>query len=203
VWHPKNHGKGWNKMTIQHKTWALALITCMLAAPALADDSDTAYVAFNLGRGTLLHGCSSPAVGGSCWDNKGDAYFFTYGYQYTPMWGLEANFGKTGNVSSTGGGLQAVSLTVEAVATLPMSENFSVFVKGGIGYTNFTPNAIGPAFKFTPSATSPAGGAGLQYYFTPKLALLLQADYFGGYSPIGGAPRVNILVNSIGLKVRY
>ncbi len=185
-------------MTIR-KIAALLAVLCCVPALALADDDEGAYVALNVGRGNFLHGCSSPGVVANCTDNRGYAYFATYGYQYTSMWGLEANYGKMGNFSN----VRALGLAVEGVATLRMGDVFAVFVKAGLGYMDFHEDIPNTVVKFNQSGYSPAGGAGLQFDFTPKLAMRVQADYFGGYTPYDGSPKVNAMVTSAGLMVKY
>jgi len=190
-------------MTIRFIALLLAFLCC-LPVSALADDEEGAYIVFNVGKSSVLHGCSNPGVGANCAASKGYAYFATYGYQYTPMWGLEASFGKSGSVVADGYSLRALSLTVEAVATLRMSDVFAVFGKAGLAYTDFnTGTSIISPVPLTSSGYSPAGGIGLQFDFTPKLALRVQADYFGGYTLYSGSPKANLLVNSIGLMTKY
>lgn len=190
-------------MAIRYKAWALALFCCSLAASAMADDDEGAYVALNVGRGSLFSACKSPVAGPSCVDNRGFAYFATYGYQYTPMWGLEASYGKLGSATSTGWDLRAFGLSVAAVATLHMGDFVSVFARAGLVRTEFkidiTPATIAPLS----AANSPIAGVGLQFDFTPKLALRVQADYFGAYTIYSGAPRVRILANSFALMSKY
>lgn len=187
-------------MTIRNIALLLAFLSCLPAA-AMAQD-EGAYVALNLGRGEMLHACSSPGIGAPCTDNKAYAYFATYGYQYTPMWGLEANYGKMGYTNSGGYSLLALGLTLEAVATLRMGDTFSVFARGGIAYADFRQNGF-PPVPATLSGTSPAGGIGLQIDFNPKLAMRAQADYFGGYTVFPGASKIQLLTGSVGMMVKY
>lgn len=191
-------------MTIRFVALLLALLCCLPASAPAADDEEGAYLVLNVGKASVLHGCSNPGVGANCAANKGFAYFATYGYQYTPMWGLEANFGKSGSVVADGYSLRALSLTVEAVVTLRMSDTFAVFGKAGMAYTDFnTGTSIISPVPLKTSGYSPAGGIGLQFDFTPKLALRAQADYFGAYTLYSGSPKATLLVSSIGLMTKY
>ncbi len=185
-------------MTVRKIALILAFL-CILPASAMADDEGV-YIALNVGKGSLLHGCGGQAgVVSPCSDNKAHSYFATYGYQYTPMWGLEANYGKVGNA----GALLALALTFEGVATLHMGDFLSVFVKAGVAYADFRQTISPPVLNAISSGYSPAGGAGLQFDFTPKLAMRVQADYFGSYSIVTGAPKVHMLTATAGLMAKY
>lgn len=207
---PNNHQLGKRKMTIHNKLWVLVLLCFLpasaLAASSMADVSDEgAYVALNVGRATMMQGCKAPVgvVGASCVDSKAYGYFATFGYQYTSMWGLEVNYGKIGNVSSTGYYLRTAGLSLSAVASLHMTDAFAVFAKAGATYADFRQDPPATAIMPTSSGYSPSGGIGVELDVSPKLALRAQADYFGGYTIYTGSPKVHILVNSVGMVVKY
>src|SRR5512135_686955 len=91
-------------MTLRYKVWALALISCLVAASAMADDdSEGAYVFISGGEAFMRNACMSPIIpsGTSCVE-RNVAFRGGLGYQYTSMWGLEASYGQFG-YASTGG----------------------------------------------------------------------------------------------------
>lgn len=191
-------------MKIQFKILAIALLSGLLATPALAQEYDGGrpYVALNVGKGIINKGCAAGLA--NCTDNKAYAYFATYGFQFTPNWALEANYGKAGYISSQYVGIMALTLSVSGVATVHMSDALAAFAKLGLTYGDFRANAPVPApYSLNPSGYSPSGGVGLQFDFTPHLSLRVQGDYLGSYGVLAGAPRVQMVAGTAGLMWTY
>jgi hypothetical protein len=238
--HPKNHGKGWKNMTNRYKFWALALTFCLLAAPAMADDKEGAYVFITAGQSVMRNGCQSAwvtsfaALGSkaTC-SEKSTVYRVGFGYQYTPMWGLEANYGTMGyagqdgyaflpgyaTASSYSWQMKAAGLAIQAVATMHMSDSLAVFGKFGLARVEFTEymyswninipapftnNYWSPVVNTT--RTTPALGAGIKYDVTPHASVLALVESYGShdiYNLYGNGTKVRLLSASAGLMYKY
>jgi len=228
-------------MTIRYKFWALALTFSMLAAPAMADDTEGAYVFITAGMSKMQNGCQSGwvtttlpanAIGPVATCNENHAVFRAgVGYQYTPMWGLEASYGQFGSANSNGftslGGtpssyewqIKALGLAVQAVATMHMSEALSVFGKFGVASVDFDESlhTWNPNVPATVSYTewypvvqtakiAPALGAGVKYDVSPHGSVFVIGEYFGThsiYDMYGTGSKVRLLSASVGLMYKY
>ncbi len=218
-------------MTIRHKTWALALIACIFAAPALADDREGPYVFITGGMGVEYNACKSPQIpaGASCSDIS-PLFRVGFGYQYSPMWALEGSYGQVGSANSSSyavdpvlglgqvrWNLSALALAVQAVATLHMTDNMAAFAKFGVANitydesANFTTFPGGVRYNTVPTAstnrTNIAVGAGLRFDVSTNGSILLLGEYYGQNDIYGGVYGVNskirLVMGSVGLMWRY
>jgi opacity protein-like surface antigen len=193
-------------MAIRYKAWMLALACCALTAPAMAREEGP-YVAFAGGISNPLNACKSPNVAGASCTEKGSAptYLFTYGYRFDPSVALEIGYGKLGSASATNGwALDANGLALASVFTLHMGDAFAVFGKVGVVRSSLTESngSLGITYaNSTLSSFTYAGG--VQFDFTPKLAVRLQFDNWGTYNLYAGQPKVRILANSLVFMVKY
>ena len=200
-------------MTIRYKFWALALTFSMLAAPAMADDTEGAYVFITAGISKMQNGCDSGWVTGGAapCSSTHPVARVGVGYQYTPMWGLEVNYGQFGSANSDGFAIfpaqsttvvqsyewqiKATGLAVQAVATVHMSDALSVFGKFGVASVNFDESIHTWSNILTPpniaytewypvvqtTKTAPALGAGVKYDVTPHGSVFVIGEYFGSH----------------------
>jgi Outer membrane protein beta-barrel domain len=198
-------------MKIHFRILAIALLSGLLSAPAFALEGEEAfadmhsgpgpYVALNMGKGVMSPACNAGFA--NCQTYLANVYFATYGFDYTPMWALEATYGKIGNISASPM-IEALGLSVEGVGTLHLGDTLAVFAKAGAAYGDFRINGTVPAgYIFHPSGVSPAGGIGLRFNFTPHLSMRVQGDYWGSYGVLSGAKKMNIVTTTIGLMWRY
>jgi OmpA-OmpF porin, OOP family len=133
------------------------------------------------------------------------------GYQFTPNWGVEAQYADLGNrdfairnlagVQLATGSLKATQFSIAGTGTLPLSSNFSLFGKLGISSNHGKIAAVGVADRGT--KTSPLVGVGVAYNFNPKLAVRLEYEDFGKFSNDGGASGGAIRANNFGLSLQY
>lgn len=194
-------------MNIQFKILTVALLTGLLAAPAFADDlSDDAegsgpYVALNVGKGAMYPACVSGFA--NCQSYNQNIYFATYGFQYTPRWALELNYGKGGHIAADNGmGILALVLSGSAVGTLHLGDTLAAFAKVGVSYGDF--RGYAPAiYKLNNGGVSPSGAIGLEFNFTPHLSARVEGDFFGSYNVLIGAKKMNIMGATAGLMWRY
>lgn len=218
-------------MTIRYKHWTLALLGSLLTVPALADNSEGAYVYVSAGQGYARNACVSTMLppGQTCAE-KSVLFRAGYGYQFSSMWGLEASYGQFGYASSDGFAtfpapvgagnyswqLRANGLAVQGVATLHMGDVLSVFGKFGLArveYDEFlgvAPTATSPSGVTYPTVHSnrnaPALGAGVQLDVTPHGSLRFMVESFGShpiYNVYGSTTRVRLITASMALMYRY
>ena len=133
------------------------------------------------------------------------------GYQFTPNWGIEAQYADLGNrdfairnlagVQLATGSLKATQFSVAGTGTLPLASNFSLFGKLGISSNHGKIAAVGVSDRG--SKTSPLIGVGAVYNFTPKLAMRLEYEDFGKFSNDGGASGSAIRANNFGISLQY
>ncbi len=192
-------------MKIHFKILAMALLSGLLATSALAYDDDrdegAPYIALNVGKGAIYPGCNNGFA--NCMDYNQNVYFATFGYQYTPMWALEGNWGKTGFISGTPS-IFMMGFSGSAVGTLHLGDTLAAFAKVGVTYGDFRTNGpIPAAYVFNPAGYSPSGGIGLQLDFTPHLSMRVQGDFWGRYTVLTNAKKMNIVTATAGLMWRY
>lgn len=105
-------------------------------------------------------------------DDEDTGYQVFGGYQFNEYFGLEAAWTDFGDVRLTGGvgRLEADTLSLAAVGTLPFTENFSAYAKAGLHSWDADVSAaeIGRA---SDDGTDPTYGLGLQYRFSDAFAL--------------------------------
>lgn len=227
-------------MKIHCKILALALTCCLLTSTAMAEDEGSAYVTISAGQSYASNACQSgwiaavAAAGGtgSC-SSKSVAYRAGFGYQYTPMWGLEVNYGQFGYASSDGNvvvpglagtssyawQLRAIGLALQATATLHMGDALSVFGKFGIARVEFDErmyvwniNIPAPYVNvyYNPvvnaARNTPALGAGVQLDVTPHSAIRAMVETFGShdiYNIYGQSTKVSLRTVSVGYMYKY
>lgn len=201
-------------MAIRYKAWVLALICGVLATPAMAKDEDAyegAYLAFSAGRDLAKNACKSPwVVAGSSCTEQDYGYRFGYGYQFTPTWALEANYGDFAHASSTGNAnfgapvgvgtyawqFKATGFAIQAVGTLHMGDFLAFFGKAGWARVDFnesmtilaptSPTGVWQGIPTVGSSKNAAAlGAGVELSFTPHTAMRFQAESFGTHDIYG------------------
>ncbi len=107
------------------------------------------------------------------YDDEDTAYSLFGGYQFNRYFGLEAGYADFGKLEPRGNGpdLEASSVYLTAVGTLPITDHFSAYAKAGIQRWDLdkaVPSVVGNADD---SGTDPTYGVGVQYRFTDHVAL--------------------------------
>lgn len=93
------------------------------------------------------------------------------GYQMHPNWGVELAYTDFGKVERRGvGALEADTVSLVAVGTLPFTEKFSGYAKAGFHTWDVDARAYGIG-SASEDGTDPTYGLGLQYRFTDTVAL--------------------------------
>lgn len=107
------------------------------------------------------------------YDDEDTAFSVFGGYQFNRYFGLEAGYADFGKLEprGTSSELEASSVYLTAVGTVPFTDNFSAYAKAGFqrwDVDTAIPSIIG---NDDDSGTDPTYGLGLQYRFTDHLAL--------------------------------
>ncbi len=163
------------------KTVVVAL-TCSIASSwANAESREGPYVFVSAGKSAMTNACQSAwlpylsSLGGTgtC-SEKSVAYSAGFGWQYTPTWGLEINFGKFGYADSSGTAnfaaygigmanyswqLKAAGVALQGTFTLHLSDDLAVLGKFGLARIDFT------EYLYAWNPGIPAGYS--NYYFVP------------------------------------
>ena len=170
---------------------AVAMLAAAIATPAFSQ----AYIGVGVGssQASNIDRTIMPGVvlsGGNT--SKGSAKIYG-GFQFTPNWGVEAQYTDLGsrnlalsisNVLSPIGSLKSSQYSVAGTGTFPLNESFSLL--GKLGFTTNSSalgvNAFGFSASTSQNRTDLILGVGVSYKITPKLAVRLEYEDFGKFS---------------------
>lgn len=173
-------------MTLRNRrflTSALLSVACLLSAPAPAQDIGW-YMGGAFGQSIF----DAPAVANatSLTTDGNDIGIKIYGgYQFNRTWAIEFGYADFGTVSQRGTpgpftiSYDVSGLTVAAVGTMPLQNNFSLFGKAGLVLLDISPSATN-AIVTTKDGAEILIGAGGRYQLNRNLALQAEWEYFGG-----------------------
>lgn len=107
------------------------------------------------------------------YDDEDTAFSVFGGYQFNRYFGLEAGYADFGKLEPRGNGadLEASSVYLTAVGTVPITDKFSAYGKAGFqrwDLDSAIPSVVGNSDD---SGTDPTYGVGVQYKFTDHVAL--------------------------------
>lgn len=107
------------------------------------------------------------------YDDEDTAFSVFGGYQFNRYFGLEAGYADFGKLEPRGNGrdLEASSVYLTAVGTVPITDKFSAYGKAGFQRWDLDaaiPSVVGNSDD---SGTDPTYGVGVQYRFTDHIAL--------------------------------
>lgn len=200
---------------------ALAGLGSLLAASALAQDPGHGYVGLSGGpsraeidqaritAGLQAEGLTTSSFGR---DEKGGAYKLFGGYQFNRYFGVEGgyfNLGQFGFNATTvpagtlNGQLKSQGLNLDLVATVPLSQRFSVIARvgGQIHRTQDNFSSTGAVSLLDPSPSKRAGGykfgGGLQYEVNRNFLVRAEAERYRIDDAVGNRGSVNVV--SVGL----
>jgi OOP family OmpA-OmpF porin len=149
-------------------------------------------------------------------DNRDTGYKVFAGYQFNKNFALEGGyfdlgkFGFTANTSPTGtlsGNIKLSGVNLDAVATAPINERFSAFGRLGINYAeakdSFSGTGAVTAVNPSPSKrdSNYKFGLGIQYVFSPVLAMRAEAERYRVNDAVGNKGDVDLW--SLGLIYRF
>lgn len=122
-------------------------------------------------------GAGQSFVDESSYDDEDTAFSAFGGYQFNRWFGLEAGYADFGKLEpdAAGAALEANSVYLTAVGTLPFTEKFSGYAKAGIQRWDLDTTIPGLTGTSDDNGNDPTYGVGLQYRFNDAVAL--RAEY--------------------------
>lgn len=172
------------------------LIIALIAASAASFAQAQSYIGANVGRSELK---ADLAGAGSFKDT--DTGFKLYGgYQFNPIFGLEAGYNNLGKGSIFNDTITAKpeSIYLAGTATVPVNQEFAVFGKLGAARTRTKINGGGAGFnEFHNTAVV---GIGASYVFTKDISGVVEYENFGKIVKDSGN---TLKANLISVGVRY
>lgn len=155
----------------KHKILSRALFAVLAGATAFGAQAaqDTGFYAGA--------GAGQSQIDEHAYDDEDTAFSVFGGYQFNRWFGLEAGYADFGKLRPdvAGTSLEASSVYLTAVGTLPFTEKFSGYAKAGFQRWDLDTAIPGLAGTGDDSGTDPTYGVGLQYSFTDAFAL--RAEY--------------------------
>ncbi|MET0266966.1 MAG: outer membrane beta-barrel protein [Duganella sp.] len=177
------------------------IIFAMLAALAGTAAAQSAYIGGNVGRGEQ----KADIVGISLKDT--DTAFKLYsGYNFNKSFGLEAAYADLGKAEISGNGARASSeasaVVLAATGTVALDDQFSLFGKAGVAYSEVKVSARRFGFSFSDkyNRTSPYFAVGAAYAINKNLSVVAEYENFGKVLKEDGN---EIKANLISVGVRY
>ena len=190
---------------------AVAIAASFVAAPVFAQG----YVGLGVGSASATGVDGSRGIapfsvtGGN--SSKGFVKIFG-GYQFSPNWGVEAQYADMGNrdialrngagVSVATGSLKFSQFSIAGTGTLPLGANFSLFGKLGASSNTAKGSLVG--VTDSDSTTSLMLGIGAAYSISKQISVRVEYENFGKLAKddgFGGAVRGNAY--SVGLKYAF
>ena len=212
------------KFTQTSGTLGLLALAALTSPMAIAQDTGW-YAGGNVGRslatiddaritsGLQAGGLATSSIS----DRDRSTGFKLYGgYQINKNFAVEGGYfdlGKFGYTATTvpagtlSGDIKVKGLNLDLVGTLPLTDKFSVFGRGGLNYAQAKDNFTGTgAVSVTNPNPSKSGtnykfGVGVQYAFTDALALRGEAERYRVNDAIGNKGHIDLL--SVGLIYRF
>ncbi|WP_342316842.1 outer membrane beta-barrel protein [Lysobacter sp. FW306-1B-D06B] len=150
----------------KNKLLSTALVAVIASAAAFG--AQAADKGFYAGAGV-----GQSFVDEGAYDDEDTAFSVFGGYQFNRYFGLEGGYADFGKLEPRGAGpeLEASSVYLTAVGTLPITDKFSAYAKAGIQRWDLDtaiPSVVGNSDD---SGTDPTYGLGVQYRFTDHVAL--------------------------------
>lgn len=150
----------------KNKVLSTALVAVIASAAAFG--AQAADKGFYAGAGV-----GQSYVDEGAYDDEDTAYSVFGGYQFNRYFGLEGGYADFGKLEPRGTGtpLEASSVYLTAVGTVPVTDHFSIYGKAGVQRWDLDraiPSIVG---NTDDNGTDPTYGVGVQYRFTDNVAL--------------------------------
>ena len=191
---------------------AVAILAAAIATPAFSQ----AYIGVGVGssQASNVDGMVVPGValsGGNT--SKGSTKIYG-GYQFTPNWGVEAQYSDLGsrNLALNGSGgvlpigsFKSSQYSLAGTGTFPLNESFSLLGKLGFSTNSSTVslNALGISASASQNRTDLILGVGVSYKITPKLAVRLEYEDFGKFSDSLISNRGSTRMSNTSINLQY
>jgi len=204
-----------------------ALGMAAATSPTMAADSSW-YVGGSLGqvrtgidtagvdRAVRASGAASSATTA---DDSDTGWKLYVGYQFSPVFALEAHYSDLGNISTTtttsgptgtiGGNFDFKAWGLDAVGTLPVGKQFDLFGKIGFYQSDIdgrAPRIVGGAPSTASISDDNTGvkfGVGGRYHFTDHVALRLEWEHFNDVGNAGSIGGGSFNLFTLGLQFKF
>ncbi len=170
----------------------------LTAAPAFAQG----YVGFGVGS-SKISGFDTGTISGG---NTSKSLVKIYGgFQFTPNWGVEAQYSDLGkrdltNAGAAAGSFSASQFSIAGTGTLPLTSGFSLLGKLGV-----SGNRIGTSSNVVVGNANSTGvlvGIGASYSFTPALSVRVEYEDFGNMAKIANNGST-VRANGYSISLKY
>ncbi len=173
---------------------ACAVAAAFVAAPAFAQG----YIGGGFGSSKLSGLDGAGITGGNT--NKSQVKVYG-GFQFTPNWGVEAQFSDLGKRDllfngAPFGSARASQFSIAGTGTLPLNSGFSLLGKLGVSANRVN----GSGGVSSASATSALIGVGVSYNITPALSARLEYEDFGTVAKYTNA---TVRANAYSISLKY
>ena len=172
------------------------LIVATLASTFMATSAFAqGYVGLGVGSSRSSGGDGTTAGTTITGSNSSKTSYKIYGgYQFTPNWGVEAQYTDLGNRNFTisnplvaagapgTANVRANQFSIAGTGTLPLSQGFSLMGKLGVSANRTTGSASAGFVVNNSNRTDAIVGVGVQYAITPRMAVRLEYEDFGRFS---------------------
>lgn len=212
------------KLARVSKALGLVALAAIVSPCAMADDAGW-YIGGSVGQskakiddarissGLLGSGFTTTAIAN---DDRDTGYKILGGYKFNKNFAVEGSYvdlGEFGFKATTvpagtlNGNIKLRALNLDAVATLPITEKFSIFGRLGVNYAqardSFSGSGLVSVLNQNPSKrdTNYKAGMGVQYDFTQSLAMRVEAERYRVNDAIGNKGDIDLV--SIGLIYRF
>ena len=175
---------------------ACAVAAAFVAAPAFAQG----YIGGGFGSAKLSGIDGAGITGGNTSKSQVKVYG---GFQFTPNWGVEAQFSDLGKRDILFNGVAAGSakvsqFSIAGTGTLPLTAGFSLLGKLGVSANRVNGSGAVPSA----SKTSPLIGVGVSYNITPALSARLEYEDFGTVAKYVN-PTLTARANAYSISLKY
>lgn len=145
------------------KKIAAAAALAIVASTAVAADAPAFYVGADIGQTKIDDA-----------DDNETSYGMFAGYQVNEMFAVEANYRVLADFAFLGADLKTTQTGLSAIASMPLSNNFSVY--GRLGYNRIDVEASGPLGTADADESGVLYGVGLGYAFTPTVSARVEVQ---------------------------
>jgi OmpA-OmpF porin, OOP family len=178
----------------------------VVSTPALSQDAGW-FIGGTGGVVDAKQGCPQTPIAGFTCDDTSTGWRAFGGYRFAPYFGYELGYADLGKVTQTLAGVGSATLEPTAIdvvlfVALPLGQDFSFFVKGGVFRWDLDVKSPGAA------TTSSHGqdttyGYGLHYNFTRNFALRLEWQKYLDIGDVNTTGRSDIEVISAGFVFKF
>jgi OOP family OmpA-OmpF porin len=174
------------------KTIANALVCASLLVAAAAQ-AQGLVVGGSIGQSRY----KGDDVGGLSTDRSDSGGKIYGGYQFNPNFSLETGYATMGKFQSAAGEAKGTGVFIDAVGTIPLSNNFSLLGRVGAFNGKFENTFAGTSDK----GTNVKVGAGVQYDFSSNLGVRGEWERYR-FDATGGT-KANADLYSVGLNYKF